>query len=350
VWGPDGKVVAVPLGNVVAVIDPDLPRDAEPIYLGPHRLDPARDGRSFTRPGDVIGFSAGSGFTRLDAGGRVNAENRVLEWAARTALDPKASQVYDPDEGTPVAVYRDGKRALGRSDRGLVEFDLATGAAGRTVVAAPDLGRLAFTPDLRRMVEAHDLPRSEEAAGGPNPDEELAVVSLWDVTTGARKWTRAVKGRRPDGPVVYSASISADGRRAAVTVAIAELIPSGTRGEQRSILHTRKILVIDGDTGGDVAVAASTFQYGRCAGQSLSHDGRLLAGQSSRPGSNAQFLTVWDATTGAVLKQWPGPAAAAFAPDRPVLATAETQGAADAAGRTVYTSSLGLWDLSGLGR
>jgi len=200
-------------------------------------------------------------------------------------------------EGLPGVVFSpDGRQvASGDSKRTVRVWDVATGTLVHTLVGSTNhlVFSVAFLPDGKRLV-----------SGAGNGLASAGDVTLWDLQTGLKRWTRSDEQ-------VWSVAVTPDGSAVAYQTT------------------QQKVAFLDAGTGRPLR----EFDTGdNCRGLAISPDGRLLAATAR----NA--IKVWDLATARLVRMlightnWVG--SLAFSPDSRHLVSASSD------------TTIRIWDLS----
>ncbi len=389
-WTPDGKHLVL-VGDKRVIV---YPRD----QVGTPAPKPVA---AFDRPdvyGEVGQTGDGGLWVLAPAGNKVNAENRLHFWSAKSLVspgEPKADRVIDleADNPTGAVVSADGRsvfatlmttRALpnGNGNRDSVEylpkFLRLSAKTGDVVKATP----LADLTEGRYAGSAFD-PRTGQLYLAVHAGDET-VVSCRDLDGGKPVWERKLP-LKPDLDSFGVFVLSPDGSRIAYRQPTLTVVPPGGFGGgppprgggagggrpiQVAYTSTSTLLTFDAKTGEPGAKLAKADIRG-AGGHSFSADGRLLfATLTTTEGSK---LGVWEVKSGAELKTWARGRAdvdGTFAPSGFELAIVERE-RKDVLGprvtvpngfnrdgsqqlwdtrqevvRVEYTSTVGVWDLS----
>lgn len=395
-WTPDGKHLVTATDKRILV----YPRTA---FNGTEKPKPLT---AFDRPGDGysgLGLTPDGGLWVLDPAGRkVNAENRVLVWEAKTLLaggEPKPDRtiVLEADNPNGLQWSADGKSLFTHvmSTRNVGNPNAGWGG-GRDVEYLPKFFRLsAATGDVAHSVAGSDLNANEYAGSAFDPRTGrlfLATVSGEETTVECREadggkqvWERKLPAKAAPRSV-GTMRLTPDGEQLAFVQPTLTADPQGPggpgggfapgaggRGGGRpggvSFSSASALVLLNTRTGEPGAEVSKATLRGAQV-HSFSGDGRLLfAGLSGVEGSR---LVVWDGKSGTEVKVWNrgyADVSAAFAPTgydllivererKEVLGPSQNvpsgQGrdgsqmwtARQEVVRTEYTSTLGLWDLS----
>ncbi|MBP3956078.1 sigma-70 family RNA polymerase sigma factor [Gemmata sp. G18] len=217
-----------------------------------------------------------------------------------------APYAFGPNGKTFRATRMNYERGAGGEPKtvDVIEVDTSTGKSGKPLTTipygymalSPDGKRLAFTTPSGLSVRAHDL---------ENRDKPELCEFKWPEKLGAKH-----------GAVLRPSVFSPDGKRLVVI------------GDNPS-----RAAIVDVSTGKSVAVLEGEPTLAEDSVTTFNSDGRLYAAKS------AGVLTVWEASTGRILKTWnTEKAVPAFHPTRPLLVVAEPNGESE--------TRLGFWDFA----
>jgi uncharacterized membrane protein YgcG len=363
-WTPDGKHLVLVADKRVLV----YPRD----QIGAEKPVPLTAFDRPTGPGSVRLTADGGLWVLETAGQKVNAENRLHVWSAKTLLaggEPKADRVIDLEVDNPIGVV---VSADGASVYATLVTTRVTPNADPNVRRrqsyeyVPTFVRLSGkTGDTLKKVPLADL--SEERYGGSTFDprtgrlylathtEGETTVSCREADGGKRVWERKLQVK-PDQDSIGEFLLSPDGSRVVYrqpTLTVLEqgggggwgagggapgggapgggFAPGGRGGagggrpQAVSYMSSSTLVTLDAATGvlGEELTKATVSGS---AAYSLSADGRLLfAYLQTGEGSK---LAVWDTKSGAEVKGWARgnvDVSGAFAPTAPLLAVVERE-------------------------
>lgn len=343
-------------------------------------------------------------FTYMPAGNRINAETglyvRDLFDPSRRGTDPHAKVRIlepEPDDGTPVAVVRQGKYVLaakhdmkrnpkterpankggqfggggfqGARGPGTSSFsafseprevldavryrmiDTTTGEVKPDIVKVPAGPRVGANPFAVSML--HDHLYVSSAA-----DKALAVEAY--ELDGGLAWRKLIE---PKGQAVkyspYQLTVSPEGRYLVVNYfrdpepppppEEPTTSPFGEfQGREREPATTARtglvIYDLSAENDPEPALKVPDLGPGTARLDAISRDARLLA--ISHDDGVKRTIQVWDTATGRRLKTWTGSAELAFHPDKPLLAVLERVTEYPSGNEPVYKSVLGVWDFS----
>lgn len=399
-WLPDGKHVALVTPDRVLVYPRDAVGTAKPKPLTTLERSGRWAGTGLTPDGGVWVFDS--------AGGKVNAENRLLVWGPKTVLaggEPKPDLVItpEPDSLGGVQFSADGKSLYATvfATRA-VPSELRRGEFDQEYV--PRFVRMsAATGDVKKDVPFTDLSAAAYAGSGTDPSTGrlyLATTSGEETTIECREgdggkqvWERKLTGKA-ERLGVGEFRLSPDGTRLAYVQPTLTVRPNppnaggpagppgfggrgGGRPEPVSFESSKAVVLLDTKTGEPVGeLTKAAHRDARVEG--FSSDGRLLfarltaAEEVRRNGWGGGRLVVWDVKAGQEVKAWDrgrADVSAAFAPLGYELAIVERERretsfpklarpdllekpeaddylTADSVVRVRFTSTLGIWDLS----
>lgn len=311
--------------------------------------------------GRLVGFTPDGKhfFTETHEAGLVSGAHTVQFWTVSSRpLAPKGAPVYDIAPGrffevpagatlftlTPDAnALRYLTRAVDKTGIRKVEvrsidIDLRNTKDRLLATFEGTFQTTQFTPDGSRVVVV----------------TEAGEVEVYSAEGGKRQWASAPAAKFPDG-----ATFSLLSRGPAPT---GNFVATARNGSRMLVARGRsRPVVLDGATGKTLPALEGVDAVDAYGSPAVSADGRLavlaygpieklppdeakkvtpLAGAGMpvfERGSTR--LTVWDTTTGKVIRTWSGgsPLALAFHPTRPLLAVLEANGS---------ETRLGLWDFS----
>lgn len=392
-WTADGKHLVLVTDQRVLV----YPRD----QVG---VDKPKPLTAFDRPDKYgeVGMTADGGLWVLaPAGQKVNAENRLHLWSAKTLLaggEPKADRVIDLEADNPNGLIplADGSSVFATvMTTRQIQNANPNGPRNSSYEYLPKFLRLSTkTGDVVKQTAFADLSEDRYAGSAFDPRTgrlylavhagDETVVSCRDPDGGKPLWEKKLP-LKPDLDSLGVFVLSPDGSRVAYrqpTLTVQQPGggggfaprgggggPGGGRPQPVSYSSTSTLVTLDAKTGEPGAALAKADTHS-ANGHSFSADGRLLfAAVGTVEGHK---LGVWEATGGAELKVWERGRAdvnGAFAPSGYELAIVERErkdvygprvavpsGYSTGSGqqwdtrqeviRTDYISTVGLWDLS----
>ncbi len=399
-WLPDGKHLVLVTDQRVLV----YPRD----QIGAEKPKPLT---AFDRPSgsDTVRPTADGGLWALaPAGRKVNAENRLYFWSAKTLTagsEPKADRVIDLEADNPhgLTVSADGGSVFATLMTTRPAANANPNQGRRGVEYIPQFLRMSGkTGDVVQKVAFADLSQDRYAGSAIDPrtgrlylavhTEGETVVTCREPDGGKQVWERKLPVK-PDPDGIGEFLLSPDGDRVLFrqpTLVVRQdgggvpggfgggggnpFAPGGARGggggrpPQVSYQTSSSLVVLDAKSGEPGPELAKGDQLSG-QGHAFSTGGRLLfANISTHEGSR---LTVWDLKVGAEVKGWArayADASGAFAPNGYELLIVEREqkdvlgprvavpGGFTGQGqqwdtrqeviRVDHTSTVGVWDLS----
>ena len=359
-WAPTGSRLAVvgfvPGPAPVGFVAGQAPVSSQAAfvvvdYTG--KPDPENLSRTFTpKDGSVVGFTADGKqlITDRRENHLLSGLHQLVYWNSAKTFSPVEGGWPRIDAGAKLrtvtfdgadihgyAFAPDGKsfRALRYRQSAneapktmqVIEIDTATGRAGKPLMQV-DYGDHSFSTDGKRLAVGDASTRTVRVYDLEKRDKP----ELYRFALPPEKVTGDT-----DSPLVMR--FSPDGSRLVASLGVA------------------RSLIINLETGTPICALEGTHSLvPELSPSAFSSDGRLFAANGQmfqlekvsekgkeRTQANVtdSFLTVWDTTTGRVLKTWSGPArndAIAFHPSRPLLAVAESKGDG--------WTRLGFWDFA----